>query len=96
LIDLIREKKATYGSNFEAIAKSWCKIICLELSPEDVAEMMALMKECRIKAIKEKLNGDAMLSTAQAQELKAALEDSQKDKAAYMWIAENYEEYQTL
>ena len=93
MIELIKRKKAAYGCNFADIAKVWCGIICTEILPEDVAEMMAQMKECRIKAIKEKL--DDPKCDNQEQLLKA-LEDSQKDKAAYTWISENFEEYQKL
>ncbi len=94
--EMIKRKKATYGSNFEEIALKWSELLGIGIEAEDVAEMMAHMKECRIQVIKTKLGGADMLSTSSAEKLKSALEDSQKDKAAYDWIANNYEEYLTL
>ena len=101
-IALIKQRKTIYGSNFECIAKEWEKYLktklgtlsSFKLTCRDVAMLMVLMKECRIDAISSKLedcpNEDV------AKKLKAALEDSLKDRDNYEWIAENYEKYKRL
>ena len=101
-IELIKQKKAIYGSNFECIAKEWENYLTkkigtlssFRMSGKDVAAMMALLKECRIDAIIEKYEfcGDEELS----KELKEVLIDSLKDRDNYEWIAENYEKYKRL
>ncbi|RLA83965.1 MAG: hypothetical protein DRG78_02845 [Epsilonproteobacteria bacterium] len=106
---IIAQRKAVYGDNFKCIAKRWTNNVTKEnLLPDDtkyidggsVARMMALMKDCRIDAIKARLKvldeennyviNDEMI------ELDKALKDSQTDKENYLWIAENYEEYKEL
>lgn len=51
------DREETYGepeNNFSLIAALWSTYISKELSPEDVAIMMALLKIARIKAGKHK------------------------------------------
>ena len=101
-IELIKQKKAIYGSNFECIAKEWENYLTkkigtlssFRMSGKDVANMMSLLKECRIDAIIEKYEfcGDEEL----VKKLKKALTDSLKDRDNYEWIAENYEKYKRL
>ena len=85
---LIRNRKAMYGDNFECIAKKWA------CEPETVCTMMAAMKQCRIDAIKEKMKG--FPSPDLYLKLEKALQDSEDDMANYRWIANNYAEYQKL
>ena len=100
--NLIKQRKAMYGDNFECIAKTWTGHLNLDgdaggtnhIEPYEVALMMAEMKQCRIDAIDKKLKE---FPTPEVYlELMASKEDSQADKANYMWIAKNYEEYKGL
>ena len=93
--NLIKQRKAMYGDNFECIAKTWEGYFEDEpLDGNQVALMMADMKQCRIDAIDKKLKE---FPTPEVYlELMASKEDSQADKANYMWIAKNYEEYKGL
>ena len=102
-IELIKQRKAVYGDNFECIADMWSEFLKGKLgitksfrglNGKDVAEMMALLKECRIDTILKKYEfcGDEEL----AKKLKEALTDSLKDRDNYEWIAENYEKYKRL
>ena len=102
-IELIKQRKAVYGDNFECIADMWSEFLkgnlCITksfrgLNGKDVANMMSLLKECRIEVISEKYEfcEDEELS----KELKEALTDSLKDRDNYEWIAENYEKYKRL
>jgi len=100
--ELIKQKKQIYGDNFEDIARVWSEYIrrklCVfggfKLKGEEVAEMMLLMKECRIDVISEKL--EECEDNETADKLKEALEDSLKDRDNYEWIAKNYKEYKRL
>jgi len=85
---LIKERKALYGDNFECIAKKWA------VEPETVCKMMANMKQCRIDAIDKKLKSFPPPDVAL--KLMAAKEDSVEDMNNYLWIAKNYEEYKGL
>jgi len=100
--ELIKQKKQIYGDNFEDIARVWSEFIKRKISVfdgfklkgEEVAEMMVLMKECRIDVISEKL--EECEDNETADKLKEALEDSLKDRDNYEWIAKNYKEYKRL
>ena len=99
--NLIKERKRVYGNNFEDIARVWEAYLSKKLgvigrfsiTPEDVAKMMMLMKECRIDAISKKLEE---CSYDEEVLLRTALQDSLDDRDNYEWIAENYEEYERL
>ena len=99
---LIKQRKEIYGDNFEEIARVWSEFIKRKISVfdgfklkgEDVANMMVLMKECRIDVIAEKL--EECEDNEIAKKLKYALEDSLVDRDNYEWIAENYKEYKRL
>lgn len=53
-IDVIKQRKEMYGNNFPEIARLWSLYTKTELSPTDVAMMMALMKITRMI-----VNGDS-------------------------------------
>jgi len=92
----------SWGDNFEDIARAWSEFIkrkisvfdSFKLKGKDVADMMVLMKECRVDAIAEKYEFCEDEETAK--KLKEALRDSLKDMDNYEWIAENYKEYKRL
>jgi len=100
---LIKQRKKLYGDNFSCIAEKWSEYlnesvnmpVKVKLQPDDVAMLMSLMKECRIKAIKEKLKNDD-LSIQDRAKLNKALKDSRADRDNYRWIAMNYELYKEL
>ena len=89
---VIAERKRKYGNSFPCMAKKWNEYLSSKLgvseafkvSEKDVAEVMALFKECRIEFMLKK--GVPMED----------LGDSFVDKANYEWIAENYEEYENI
>jgi hypothetical protein len=92
--NLIKERKAIYGSNFTCIKNKWEFLFQKVISEREVAEAMKLMKECRIEAIKQKINKTD--NKAILKKLNKALKDSFLDKSNYEWIADNYEEYKNL
>lgn len=53
-VDVIKQRKEMYGNNFPEIARLWSLYTKTELSPTDVAMMMALMKITRMI-----VNGDS-------------------------------------
>lgn len=100
---LIKERKAMYGSNFECISKAWSEMMSigqhghtdsLYFTPKDVCRYMAKMKQCRIDAINKKLS--KFPTPDVALKLHKALKDSIDDWDNYLWIADNFEEYQKL
>ena len=101
--ELIKQRKAMYGDNFECIAQAWSQsLIDLnkttdfqpKLNSSNIAYMMAKMKQCRIDAIDKKM----IVSSPPSVTLKLleARKDSVTDKENYEWIANNFEEYQRL
>jgi len=100
--ELIKQRKEIYGDNFEDIAREWSEFIkrkisvfdSFKLKGKDVADMMVLMKECRVDVIAEKYEFCEDEETAE--KLKEALKDSLVDRDNYEWIAENYKEYKRL
>lgn len=96
---VIKQRKALYGDNFQKIADSWNKYFKLylvdkDIEPNDVALLMALMKDVRIDATNELLK--YQLSSSTRDKLVKALEDSITDSENYRWIARNFEEYKSL
>ena len=83
--ELIRERKAIYSNNFGAIAEAWGVHLEISIEPEDVAMLMAVMKQCRVDAITKKIA-----------DLEVGLADSLDDLNNYKFIANNYEEYLKL
>lgn len=96
---VIKQRKALYGDNFQKIADSWNKYFKLylvdkDIEPNDVALLMALMKDVIIDATNELLK--YQLSASTRDKLVKALEDSITDSENYRWIARNFEEYKSL
>lgn len=100
-VDIIKQRKRAYGDNFEDIKKSWSKFLGIKLTTQMVCKMMAKMKETRISHIKSQLNDlktepDFLINQVHMmkfKELNESLEDSQRDRDNYYWIASNFEEY---
>jgi hypothetical protein len=92
--NIIKQRKAMYGSNFTCIKNKWEFLFQKTISERDIALAMAEMKECRMIATKqiiEKTKDKKLLK-----ELKASLNDTIIDMKNYEWIANNYKEYQEL
>jgi hypothetical protein len=91
---IIKQRKKLYGSNFTCIKNKWEFLFQKTISERDVAKAMALMKECRIEAIKEKISktDDKIV----LKKLNEALNDSITDMNNYRFIANNFEEYKNL
>lgn len=79
------------------------KLFNKKIKPEYVAMNLAILKKVRIDFIKSKLQefrnnprfNDYDIQI-QIKDLNSGLEDSQKDMMNYLWIALNYEEYESL
>ena len=96
--ELIKQRKAMYGDNFSNIAESWGDYLNDSLVGEDVAHMMALMKQVRIDDTTELLNKE-MKITGDPEYIAAlnnSIADSKIDQANYLWIAANWEKYDGL
>jgi len=100
---IIEQRKKVYGSNFEDISIKWenhlkSKGINALITPKDVYEMMALMKECRVKKGNEILN--LMLENNadnfEVNKMCESIEDSQTDRDNYRFIANNWEWYDEI
>lgn len=101
--ETIRRRKAIYGNNFEEISKLQSEYLGIEISPKQVAKSLAILKQVRIDFIKTKLqslrdipNFNDCIIQIEIRDLTNGLEDSKKDMANYLWISENYEEYEAL
>ena len=101
--ETIRRRKAIYGNNFPEIARLQSEYLGIEITPSQVAKSLAILKEVRINFIKTKLetlrnvpNFNDCIIQIEIKDLNNGLEDSKKDYANYLWISENYEEYEAL
>lgn len=101
--ETIRRRKAIYGNNFEEISRLQSEYLGIEITPKQVAKSLAILKEVRINFIKTKLqslrdvpNFNDYIIQVEIRNLTNGLEDSKKDYANYLWISENYEEYESL
>ena len=101
--ETIKRRKAIYGNNFPAISKLQSEYLGIEITPSQVAKSLAILKEVRINFIKSKLqslrdisNFSDYIIQVEIRDLTNGLEDSKKDMANYLWISENYEEYEAL
>lgn len=101
--NIIRQRKKIYGNNFEEIAKLQSEYLGIEISAKDVAMTLAILKQVRINFIKAKLqelkqdiNFDTYIVQTQIKELNNGLEDSLRDYSNYLFISQNYEEYEAL
>ena len=95
--------KKIYGNNFPEIAKLQSEYYNREITPKDVAMTLAILKKVRIDFIKARLetlrnvpNFNDCIIQIEIRDLTNGLEDSKKDMANYLWISENYEEYESL
>ena len=101
--ETIRRRKAIYGNNFEEIARLQSEYYDFEVTPKDVSMTLAILKKVRIDFIKARLetlrnvpNFNDCIIQIEIRDLTNGLEDSKKDMANYLWISENYEEYESL
>lgn len=101
--DTIRKRKAIYGNNFEEIAKMQSEYLGIKITPKQVAYTLAILKQVRINFIKNKLqefrndiNFDTYVVQKEIEQLRNGLEDSLKDYSNYLWISQNYSEYEQL
>ena len=101
--ETIRRRKQIYGNNFPEIAKLQSEYLGIEITPNQVAKSLAILKQVRINFIKAKLqnlrdipNFSDYIIQVEIRDLTNGLEDSKKDMANYLWISENYEEYEAL
>ncbi len=101
--ETIRRRKAIYGNNFEEIARLQSEYLEIEITPKQVAKSLAILKQVRIDFIKARLetlrnvpNFNDCIIQIEIKDLNNGLEDSKKDYANYLWISENYEEYEAL
>ena len=101
--ETIRRRKAIYGNNFEEIARLQSEYYDFEVTPKDVSMTLAILKKVRIDFIKARLetlrnvpNFNDCIIQIEIRDLTNGLEDSKKDMANYLWISENYEEYEAL
>jgi len=94
-VDLIKKRKELYGNNFPMIAREWTKTLSVSIKEPMVAKLMAQMKETRIRHI-NKILKEKSLTLNEIDKLTNALGDSEKDRANYLWIAENYRQYEEL
>ena len=102
--NIIKQRKTVYGDNFAPICERWNSYLGIKMTPKDVAMLMALMKDTRVTHIKKELaslrDATDFLTDKSLQfkykRLKDSLEDSMTDKANYLFIATNFEEYKSL
>lgn len=101
--ETIKQRKKIYGNNFEEIAKLESEYLGIKITPAIVAYRLAILKQVRINFIKAKLqelkqdiNFDTFIVQTQIKELNKGLEDSIKDYNNYLWISQNYTEYEVL
>lgn len=99
----IAQRKKIYGDSFKEIARLQSEYYGFEVTPKDVAMTLSILKKVRIDFIKSKLQelkesprfSDYDIQI-QIKELNDGLEDSIKDHNNYLWIANNYDEYEVL
>ena len=101
--ETIRRRKKIYGDSFKEIARLQSEYLEIEITPKDVAKTLAILKKVRIDFIKARLetlrnvpNFNDCIIQIEIRDLTNGLEDSKKDMANYLWISENYEEYEAL
>lgn len=101
--ETIKKRKAIYGNNFKKISELESEYLGITITPQQVSYKLAILKQVRINFIKEKLqdfrndiNFDTYIVQKEIEQLRNGLEDSLKDFSNYLWISENYEEYEAL
>ena len=101
--DTIKKRKSLYGNNFKEISRLQSEYLGIKVTEKDVAINLAILKKVRIDFIKSKLQelkenprfGDYDIQI-QIKGLNDGLLDSTIDFNNYLWIALNYEEYESL
>ena len=101
--DTIRKRKAIYGNNFPVIAEMESNYFGIIITPSMVAYSFAILKQVRINFIEDKLQKleqntiyGTTKTTEELKQLRNGLEDSLKDYSNYLWISQNYAEYEAL
>ena len=101
--ETIKRRKKIYGDSFKEIARLQSEYLEIEITPKQVAMTLAILKKVRIDFIKARLetlrnvpNFNDCIIQIEIRDLTNGLEDSKKDYANYLWISENYEEYEAL
>jgi len=99
----IQQRKSVYGNNFPQIAALESEYLGIKITPQQVAYKLAILKQVRINFIKAKLqelrtciNYFSHKIQLEIKQLKDGLEDSLKDFSNYLWISQNYAEYEAL
>jgi len=102
-VEIIKQRKKIYGSNFEDISIKWedyFKSIGADIlvTPKDVCELMALMKECRVKKGNDILNimVDNDANGSDIKQICESVVDSQTDRDNYRYIANNWKWYSEI
>jgi|APSaa5957512576_1039674.scaffolds.fasta_scaffold20425_2 hypothetical protein len=100
--EIIKERKEQYGDAFNNIRTLWNKYIFQFregklLTNNDVCEMMALMKEARIRKIRKLiLENKDKKRYDENNKLQQSLDDNLIDRENYRWIVSHYSEYLEL
>jgi hypothetical protein len=88
--ELIKKKKHLYGDSFNAVAQEY------GTDPIEVIELMYLIKSHRLGHLsrieQEHINKNLILP----KDIREAIIDTVFDMECYLWIKNNYEEYQAL
>lgn len=99
----IQQRKKIYGNNFPQISKLQSEYYGYTVTPQQVAMSLAILKSVRIdfiknklQELKESLNFSDYTTQIEIKDLNIGLEDSKKDYENYLWIANNYKEYEAL
>lgn len=87
---IIKARKSQYGDNFQSVADKWSDYLGGVVAPQDVALMLAKLKEARLE---HQLKHASSNNKEEAQQL---LDDTKKDLNNYYWIAHNYKEYKEM
>lgn len=99
--ELLKHEKMIFGDNFEPVCERWSEYLGLNITPKDVAMMMADEKDTRVKYIQNQLNNlkekPGFLIDKKLQEqykmFKSALDENLQKKTHFLFIATNFEEY---
>lgn len=101
--NVIKQRKKIYGNNFEEISRLESEYLGIKITPQQASYKLAILKQVRINFIKAKLQelkdnprfSDYDIQI-QIKDLNSGLEDSLKDYNNYLFISQNYAEYEAL
>jgi len=81
-MEILKQRNSVYGNSFPEIAKCWQEYLEMEIYPQNVAALMAILKAVRMEALEIKglQNSPEYI-------------DSKKDYDNYKWIADHYDKY---